>query len=72
MKVQYEHHGKAVWVDSELKGQHRSHCLCFSCDNFKPETREGNCPIANKVFAVCVEHNLTTPVYECPEYVEHI
>ena len=70
MITQYEHHGAMVHVDSSLIGKHREHCLCFKCEKFKPETREGNCQIANKVYAVCVEHNLTTPVYECPVFVQ--
>lgn len=65
--VRYEHHGAEVAVNVDLKGKHRDHCLCFTCDHFKPGT-EGNCPIARKVYATCVEHNLVTPVYECPDF----
>ena len=68
--VYYEHHGTGVWVNRELKGKHREHCLCFSCDKFKPGTPEGNCPIANLNYAVCLAHNMVLPVYECPEFEE--
>jgi hypothetical protein len=64
----YEHHGAVVAVQSELKGKHREHCLCWSCAEFRPDDPHANCPIARAVFAVCVEHNLVTPVYECPKY----
>lgn len=64
----YVHHGKEVAVDSELKGKHRTHCLCFVCDKFDPES-PNHCPIAKKVFDTCVEFNLVTPVYECPDFV---
>jgi hypothetical protein len=40
--IQYEHHGNKVWVRSDLKGTHRSNCLCYSCDRFKPEDWENN------------------------------
>lgn len=63
----YVHHGKEVAVDSELKGKHRSHCLCFTCGSFNPG-KPDNCPIAQRVYETCVEFNLVTPVYECPEY----
>jgi len=66
---QYEHHGATVWVDSELKGQHRSHCLCFKCGKFKPGTPE-NCAIAQRVYETCVLCDLVTPVYECPVFVQ--
>ena len=68
--VQYEHHGQLVSVDEDLKGTHREHCLCFRCARFTALTgpREANCPISNKVFTLCVEHNLCLPVFECPEF----
>lgn len=69
-KVQYEHHGTLVWVDEELKGKHREHCLCFSCKHFKPGLPETNCPLANLNYAVCLAHDMVLPVYECPIYQE--
>jgi len=65
---QYEHYGKTVWVNSALRGKHREHCLCWSCDKFVPDDRDGNCPIANLVYAVCVRENLVLPVWECPDF----
>lgn len=66
---QYEHHGKQVWVQSDLKGKHRDNCLCYACDHFKPGT-VFNCHIAEKLYAICVEEILVTPVYECAAFVE--
>jgi len=67
---QYEHHGVVVSVIKEVKGKHREHCLCFSCDKFHPGLPERNCPIANLNYAVCLAHNVVLPVYECPLFVE--
>jgi hypothetical protein len=64
----YEHHGKTVFVNTELKGKHREHCLCHSCGLFNPLSRTENCAIANKLYRICVDENLVTPVYECPQY----
>ena len=64
---QYEHHGAIVSVRSTLKGQHKSYCLCYACDLFKPNTPE-NCSIAERVFNVCVEEDLVLPVWECPRF----
>lgn len=69
MIEKYEHHGAQVFVDSELKGTHRSHCLCWKCASFKPG-KEDNCPIANKLYQICVEFDLVTPVYECPKFLD--
>ena len=65
--MKYEHHGEVVWVDADLKGKHTEHCLCFSCEKFKPDTPE-NCPIAEQNYQMCVQHSLVTPVYECPKF----
>jgi hypothetical protein len=67
---QYDHHGKTVWVDPALKGKHREMCLCWDCKLFIPSDRDKNCPIASKLFNICVEYNLTTPVTECPQFME--
>jgi hypothetical protein len=69
MIVKYEHHGTEVFVDSELKGTHRSHCLCFKCANFKIGDA-ANCEIAKELYALCVNHDLVTPVFECPKFVQ--
>ena len=66
--IQYEHHGKKVWVNKDLVGKHRGHCLCFFCAKFRPGVPEVNCPIANLNYAVCLAHNMVLPVYECPEF----
>ena len=69
MFKQYTHHEELVWVDADLQGFHRKFCLCYSCEDFKPDEEE-NCPIAKKVYALCVENNLVTPVWECPFFKE--
>ena len=75
MNSKYEkyHHwdGHAdVWVRKDLKGKHREHCLCHSCEDFHPEDREKNCPIANLNFSVCVAFGVVLPVWECPSFYE--
>ena len=66
----YKHHGKVyVWVRSDLKGEHRNHCLCFDCSRFHPGS-EGNCPVAQRLFYFCVENDVVTPVWECPKFVQ--
>lgn len=57
-----------VWVNSELKGKHREHCLCWSCKRLDVCNPSRNCRIAQKLFEICKEFNLVTPVYECPAF----
>lgn len=67
MFIKYNHHGADVSVRSDLQGKHRQYCLCWSCQKFKPNSEE-NCPKAQKLYRICVEENLTTPVFECPDF----
>ncbi len=67
MIIQYTHHDALVYVDSELMGKHKEHCLCYKCCYFKPGMAN-NCSIAQELYQICVKHNLVTPVYECPVF----
>ena len=64
----YEHHGNIVYVQPHLKGKHREHCLCFSCDKFKPDDSSRQCLVAAQVYDTCVEYGIVTPVWECPHF----
>ena len=66
----YVHHDWSVWVREDLKGRHRDYCLCHRCAKLRLDSREHNCPIANLLYAVCCAHGLTTPVFECPLFIE--
>lgn len=71
MIIQYEHHGREVYVDEALRGKHREHCLCFQCDHFLPdgdEHRDRNCQFANLLFAFDQAFGMVTPVWECPYF----
>lgn len=65
----YNHHGRDVWVRSDLKGRHRDFCLCFSCDNFHPGQRI-NCIIAQELYQNYLNFSVVTPVWECPHFKE--
>jgi hypothetical protein len=67
MFIVYEHHKRKVWVRKDLKGTHREHCLCYSCQRFPASEK---CPIAQALYEFDVQHGLTTPVYECPNFLE--
>lgn len=66
---QYVHHHVVVWVRKDLKGKHRDHCLCYSCEKFKPN-QETNCGVAQENYKLCKIYNLTLPIYECPRFRE--
>jgi len=68
--TRYEHHGVYVWVEERLKGTHRDHCLCYRCGKFNPDGPDANCPIASRLFALCCEEDVVTPVFECPAFAE--
>lgn len=66
----YKHHGVDVAVREVLMGEHREFCLCwYPCVFLKPGQSD-NCPVAQKLYEFDVEHNLVTPVWECPNFVQ--
>lgn len=65
----YVHHDAVVHVRADLKGKHREHCLCYSCERMTPDS-DDHCPIAAKLYALCVEESICAPVWECPQFIE--
>ena len=63
-----EHHGGMVWTRTALEGLYRMHCLCVDCAKLAQDNCEGNCLIANALYALCVDHNIVAPVWECPDF----
>ena len=65
--VWYQHHNaENVAVQSDLQGLHRRFCLCWMCKTGPSGTRK--CEIAARLYAMCKEFNLVTPVWECPKF----
>lgn len=68
--VNRTHHGRKVKAIEQVAGQHRDHCLCWSCGHFNPDGKSENCPYANLLFGLCCVPGgpLVTPVYECEDW----
>jgi len=66
----YTHHGAQVAVRSDLKGQHRDYCLCHRCLRLNLDDPARKCKKANLLYAFCVAFDMTTPVWECPDFAE--
>lgn len=69
--ISYLHYGKYVYVDEDLKGRHRAHCLCFRCAKFHPDTPI-NCDFAEQNYRTCKINGMAMPVWECPEFEQKI
>ena len=65
--IYYEHHGRLVAVDENLKGKHREYCLCWRCIKFHPDTPE-NCDYAEQNYRACKINDMVMPVWECPYF----
>lgn len=70
--IQYEHHGVVVWVQRDLMGRHREHCLCEECKKLvQGGKRKKQCPIASNLYDLCCRNHIVAPVWECPEFVRN-
>lgn len=74
MFEKYTKFNKEFHVQSDLKGKHKEHCLCYSCDLFHPEnTLEfPNCYLAQGLFQYNINNTITTPVWECGDFIEKV
>ena len=68
--IRYIHHDQNMAVDSELKGKHKEHCLCYRCLYFWPEIPQKSCSVANILHNLNVTCGLVTPVWECTDFEE--
>ena len=66
--VKYDRFGHEIYGFEEMKGRNREHCMCYYCHQFHPK-EETNCPIAQGLYDYDRQHNVTTPVFECGEFV---
>lgn len=69
--IKYKHHGRDVWTFKRTKGKHQNYCLCYYCRRFFPKSSlDANCRIADHVYTLNRVFGITTPVFECPEFIE--
>lgn len=65
--IRYRHHN-LMWGRTDLRGTHREHCICYECNNFQPDSKTDNCPIAQGLYEYDQRHGVTTPVFECAHF----
>ena len=65
----YEHHGRERWVRKDMKGKNKDFCLCYSCENFKPNTQD-NCEIAASLYAFIIRNDAMAVIWDCAKFVE--
>jgi hypothetical protein len=71
--IRFVHHNpdRPVVAREDLKGAHRSLCLCHQCTKLNV-TGKNNCPIAKEHFAWCIKNDTAAPVLECPEFIPKV
>lgn len=68
--TKYVHHGQNVSVQTNLKGLHRQHCLCYGCKLFEPG-KGINCIFAQHLYEGLIDKNnpiVVAPVWECEDF----
>ena len=57
--VREKHFGYDVWVNSIMESLRESECLCLNCGIMK------DCPIAKKLFKMCVKKHMAMAITRC-------
>ncbi|MBU2638282.1 MAG: hypothetical protein KJ955_04880 [Nanoarchaeota archaeon] len=54
-----------VWANTELDALRRKECLCINCERKDEPKPYESCPVAAKIYKVCVEHNMAMAITKC-------
>lgn len=57
-----EKYGKRVKQHPEMDELRRTQCLCLNCLDIQ------DCPVAEKLYGLCKEHNIALAVTRCPAF----
>ena len=54
-----------IWSNTDLDALRRKECLCLNCDRKNEEKPYGSCPVAAKLYAISVEHDMAMAITRC-------
>lgn len=57
-------------VREDLNNRQKEFCMCWDCQQFKPESEDKGCPIICSVLQLASSQNIILPVWECHVFVE--
>lgn len=64
---QQVHYGAKVWVNPTTEAMRKTECLCWNCDNLKPD-KPDSCAIAEALFQIIKRENLALTITRCPDW----
>ena len=67
MPKQEVHHGTKVWVNPTTETVRRSECLCWNCENLKPDQPD-NCAKAEALYQIIKREDLVLIITRCPAW----
>ena len=62
-------YGVEVFSNLDADELRKTECLCLNCGNLRLDSREDNCPIANRLYDICVAENVAMQITRCPIFV---
>ncbi len=54
-----------IWANTTLDELRRKECLCFNCDKKNDAPPYSSCPVAKKIYDICVGHNMSMAITKC-------
>ncbi len=64
---QEEHYVEIVWVNPTTEAMRKAECLCWNCDNLKPD-KPDNCVKAEALYQIIKRENVALMVTRCPDW----
>lgn len=58
-------HPEKIWKNIELDELRKTECLCINCDRKNDKPVYISCPVAKKIYNICVEHDMAMAITRC-------
>lgn len=54
-----------VWANTEMDALRRKECLCVNCERKNEPKPYASCPVAARIYEICVGHNMAMAITRC-------
>ncbi|MCL5018295.1 MAG: hypothetical protein M1416_00815 [Candidatus Pacearchaeota archaeon] len=60
-----EGHPEEIYSNTEMDEMRRKECLCVNCDRKNDKIPYSSCPVAKKIYDICVKHDMAMAITKC-------
>ena len=54
-----------IWSNTRMDKLRREECLCRNCERMNDKPPYASCPVAGKLYQICLEHDMAMAITRC-------